>query len=645
MSFQSPAHRVARWSVAGMEGMFCKMFDPPTASPETPDHVVPTNPVPEVMAAAGLLKGPSTPNTIKPDLMHGLKIPTWDGAKELMFFLIRDGDIPAAVGTFPGPTIRIPRGAIFHADTQGHGPPPHTIHWHGIEPTPMNDGVGHCSIEIGHYRYQFQPNFIGSYFYHCHRNTMQHFEFGLYGFLVIEAPDAYFATQLLGAPIGAGRDGKRRTAANLRTATNKFGQVTDFSSVFPGFNGNDVRSPDPLANDPTLPAALKFLTDPHAMTVTYDVEALWVFDDRDSVWSDLAPNARATYPKHGDVPGVNDNFHGNAGGGVGPDDFFAFNDFNADYWFVTGVPVPAHKGGVGEIPRDITIPAALNSGIEGTQVPIKAQAGQTILLRVLNGAYNCTEITFPVGVDVLIIGWDGRPLGVPPYGQYNHAYQVAAGTPIHISVARRFDCLIRVNGELNDFATIKFVNTRGQVPVDGVDFGPQFSNDVLVTAKIPIDIGEAPAAPTFAIRGTIRDAAGAPVDAVRVEVEPMSLAGSKPAPVFTNAAGEFVVSGLLDSMYQVTPHEDGIAFDPPFVRVTVNGADVAAGNFTATAAPFSKLDSDEALELCKDGRAPTAEQLGRLDVGPVVGGHSAPDGKVDLHDVVTIMKLSTGEPL
>ena len=114
----------------------------------------------------------------------------WDG-KKLEFFLIANPDVTAANnGTFPGPTIRIPRGVVFHAHVTGHGQTPHTIHWHGIEPTAMNDGVGHSSMEIGEYTYQWQPNHIGSYFYHCHRNTIQHFEFGLYGFLIIEPPDA-----------------------------------------------------------------------------------------------------------------------------------------------------------------------------------------------------------------------------------------------------------------------------------------------------------------------------------------------------------------------------------------------------------------------------------------------------------------------
>ena len=62
---------------------------------------------------------------------------------------------------------------------------------------------------------------------------------------------------------------------------------------------------------------------------------------RDSRWNDLAADARTTFPSHGTIPGVNDRFQEN----VGLNGFFAFNDYNADYWFVTGLPVPAPRGG------------------------------------------------------------------------------------------------------------------------------------------------------------------------------------------------------------------------------------------------------------------------------------------------------------
>ncbi|MBI2859043.1 MAG: multicopper oxidase domain-containing protein, partial [Chloroflexi bacterium] len=269
--------------------MHSKMFDPPTANLATPDRVAPTNPVPEVMQAAGFQGSPIAPHTVHRQLMHSMTIPAWDGQKDIMFFTFTDPDNPSADGTFPAPTIRVPRGANFHGHTQGSGPPPHTIHWHGLEPTAINDGVGHCSMELGEYTYQFQPNFIGTYFYHCHRNTVQHFEFGLYGLFLVEPPDTYFASiastnpdgtvNLNSIPIGHCRDGKRRVAANL----------TRFVD-FPGFNMSPVDAPDPDG---------EFLTDPHAMTVAYDVEALWAFDDRDSVWSDLAPSPFATFPRAG----------------------------------------------------------------------------------------------------------------------------------------------------------------------------------------------------------------------------------------------------------------------------------------------------------------------------------------------------------
>lgn len=552
MSFANPVYRISRQSVVGMEGMFVKMFDPPTESPETPDMLSPTNPVPEVMAQAGIQSAPSVPHTVQRDLLHGLKIPTWDGLKEMQFFVFRDKDNPSLSGNYPAGTIRVPRGCIFHGMVEGHGPPPHTIHWHGIEPTPINDGVGHCSMEIGMYAYQWQPNFIGTYFYHCHRNTVQHFEFGLFGLLLIEPADAYFATQQNPAiPIGHCRDGLRRIAANL----SEFPQ-------FPGFNPSPIDAPDPLG---------QFPADPHAMTVPYDVEALWVLDDRDSAWSDLASDARATYPKQGDIPGVNDNFHGNAGGGLNDDDFFAFNDFNPDYWYVTGVPVPAHRGGVGTMPEDIVIPAALNSGISGTQVSINAQAGQTILIRCLDAAYNCTELTFPM--DVVIIAWDGRALGVAPYGKYNHPYLIPANTPIHQSVARRCDILIRATQPINTFATVRFLDTRGQVPGE-----PQ---TILVTARIPIVIGGEPV--VSAASGTVTSD-GAPLSGVT-----LTLSGQAQASTTSDASGNYSFADLADGNYTITPSRAGYAFTPLSRNVTLSGADVTEQNFSGTqaAAGFS----------------------------------------------------------
>ncbi|MBL0225519.1 MAG: multicopper oxidase domain-containing protein [Geobacteraceae bacterium] len=442
--------------------------------------VAPTNPVPEVLFAAGIANiAPTAPHTMSLDVMHGITIATWDspvpvgqpGAKVLEYFTIPNPDIPAAIiGTFPGTTVRMPNGCVFHCATSGKGPPPHTIHWHGMEPTPMNDGVGHCSMELGSYTYQWQPNFIGTYFYHCHRNTMQHFEFGLYGLLLVEPADTYFATLAdPSIPIGHCRDGKRRIAANLAPTT---ANPAGFPQ-FPGWNSNPRDAADPWKGDPTKNQAVAFLTDPHAQTVPYDVEGLWVFDDRDSNWSQNASHAHNGYPRAGNTPGYDDDFARNPG----VNGFLAFNDYGADYWFVTGVPVPGHKGETAAIPPGIVVPAELNSGISGSQVSIEAYVGQTILIRCLDAAYNNCEYSFPV--DIVIVAWDGRALGVPPFG-FNEAYLVPANTPIYVSVGRRFDALIRVFSPVSTVATCKFIDTRG-AQIAGQEV-------VTFTAQVPINI-------------------------------------------------------------------------------------------------------------------------------------------------------------
>lgn len=91
--------------------------------------------------------------------------------------------------TFPSPLIRVKQGDLVYTTVGAHTNT-HTIHWHGIEPSPYNDGVGKHSFEIIEggrgfvYRWQAaEPDF---YFYHCHKNTPLHFEMGLYGPLIID---------------------------------------------------------------------------------------------------------------------------------------------------------------------------------------------------------------------------------------------------------------------------------------------------------------------------------------------------------------------------------------------------------------------------------------------------------------------------
>ncbi|MBI5741127.1 MAG: multicopper oxidase domain-containing protein [Nitrospirae bacterium] len=147
---------------------FHKHVCPPTHGGPPPDPVAPT-----VTLARNLLV------TIKHPLPDGSTVPMW---------VIEDPDDPVGGQVFPSPTIRVREGDVVHVRV-GSRVNTHTIHWHGIEPTPMNDGVGKHSFEVtGNFTYQWLAAQSGTYFYHCHKNTTLHFEMGLYGLLLIDPP-------------------------------------------------------------------------------------------------------------------------------------------------------------------------------------------------------------------------------------------------------------------------------------------------------------------------------------------------------------------------------------------------------------------------------------------------------------------------
>ncbi|HEY5975364.1 MAG TPA: multicopper oxidase domain-containing protein [Geobacteraceae bacterium] len=264
------------------------------------------------------------------------KVPMW---------IIEDPDAPDAPPplpqdalrrNFPSATIRIPQGALVHADVLCQGNT-HTIHWHGIEPTPMNDGVGHTSFEVGgHFFYQFQPRDAGTYFYHCHKNTVLHFEMGLYGMLLVDPPDPAHPD----VPV-------------------------TYKTGGPGFAARF----NPLAIKPT----------DHA--IRYDVEAIWAADSIDSRWHTLGHNAFMQKCDANDP--------------VNPENFSQdgfLNDYRPDIFLMTGIP--RRKG-------DPTAFTVADNPLFGPLVAPTVKVGQTLLLRVLNADYIIHRVTLGIDAEVI----------------------------------------------------------------------------------------------------------------------------------------------------------------------------------------------------------------------------------------------------
>lgn len=125
----------------------------------------------------------------------------------------------------PGPVVRLTEGRVFHG-TVKPSKKVHTIHWHGIEPDPRNDGVGHTSFEVsGEYTYQWMPDVAergnpnrgsaGTYFYHCHVNTPLHVQMGMFGAIIIDPP----ASSTAPAPAGTRRHSAEGPLYDIATET------------------------------------------------------------------------------------------------------------------------------------------------------------------------------------------------------------------------------------------------------------------------------------------------------------------------------------------------------------------------------------------------------------------------------------------
>lgn len=303
---------------------------------------------------------------------------------------------------WPAPTIRVREGQLVHSGlSNGHGA--HTIHHHGIEPTPINDGVGHLTMEVGghndgedggtgpggFYAYQWRAAEAGTYFYHCHRNTTLHFELGMYGMLIIDPPAPPFS-----------------------------GIQAPYVDGGPGFTR--------LGNTATR----------------YDKETFWVVDDIDISWRNLDKSFGIQIPD-GQPPAVfTGGFQNIPNGGL--------NDFAPDFFVVTGVTIG--ESGDLEVPTPAQIDRNEALPTLYAFVSPSIRLGEKLLIRTLNASYCTTVWRFPVTVDGTVTAVDARTLGYSDngFGSYSQPFrlsdlpldQTGLFRKFELTTAQRWDILI-----------------------------------------------------------------------------------------------------------------------------------------------------------------------------------------------------------
>ncbi len=142
---------------------------------------------------------PATPGLVTPDVTYNrsidMQIPlTMDDGNTINMWGFADSGGGGGMGggaTFPSAAMRVTEGQIVHTNLSVGNMWMHTIHHHGIEPADHSDGVGHITWDVsnGTYTYQWRPAHAGTYFYHCHTNTVLHAEMGMYGALIVDPPE------------------------------------------------------------------------------------------------------------------------------------------------------------------------------------------------------------------------------------------------------------------------------------------------------------------------------------------------------------------------------------------------------------------------------------------------------------------------
>jgi len=150
------------------------------------------------LADCGGSAGPTTaPDAPAPDLGSTVTRPPEIGGGTLVASVGSQSIWPGATsavwtlgGSFPGPTIRVGRGASFSARIENRLAQPTNVHWHGLAAPPEMDGHPSDAIAPGQARDIAFPivDRAGTYWYHPHPDgrTARQVYGGMAGLFIVE---------------------------------------------------------------------------------------------------------------------------------------------------------------------------------------------------------------------------------------------------------------------------------------------------------------------------------------------------------------------------------------------------------------------------------------------------------------------------
>ncbi|MHB8764656.1 MAG: multicopper oxidase domain-containing protein, partial [Deferrisomatales bacterium] len=156
--------------------------------------------------------------------------------------------------------------------------------------------------------------------------------------------------------------------------------------------------------------------------VPYHAEALWAVDELDSRW-----HAPINHQAGLGCPFYHLDAEGRPTGAENP----RLNQFEPDVFLISGVPV-----------RDPDPRLTSRPPIDDPRVAVRARAGESVLIRLLNAGYTVQRYTFH-GLDAEVVDVDGRTLGRSPFCRYNRPFVIPAGEPFELTTARRYTLLLR----------------------------------------------------------------------------------------------------------------------------------------------------------------------------------------------------------